>query len=163
MQIGYSIINSADQAKKASEFLIRDGNFGGMVSDNEEELIFSEPLASIEREHARFWIAINSNEEVIGVIGINENDVATGGYYLDWFAVDQEYRRAGVGSELLKLAEGFVIEMNGRYINIDTGDNEKYAKARAFYEHNGYQQVGHIPEFYHPKCGRIDYYKKFNS
>ena len=115
---------------------------------------------SLTAQHSRFWYIENEKEEIIGAIGMTENERKNGGYYLDYFAVHRDYRRQGFGMQLLQGAEVFVKENKGRFILVDTGDIPLFAEARNFYERNGFIKVGHIPEYYAVGEGRIDYYKK---
>jgi len=116
-------------------------------------------LDSLKKDNQRFWFT-ESNGEVVGAIGIAENERENGGYYLHYFAVDIDYRNKGIGSKLLQLAEDFVKDKKGRFVLIDTGSIEIFQAARNFYQKHGYKKVGRIPDYYDPGDDCIYYYKK---
>ncbi len=60
-------------------------------------------------------------------------------------AVDQTHRGGGHASALLAALES---ELDARLIIIETTQLEEQADARAFYAAKGYEQQGHIRDFY---------------
>ncbi len=158
MVVDYKEVRTELEAKQASNFLLKPDNFGSITSSAEQEDIRSQTKNSLKNEHQKFWLAL-VNTNIVGVVGICENKVKSSGYFLDWFAVEEKHRSKGIGSNLIQLAETFVKDNKGRYITIDTGDNDKYIAARKFYEKHNYIKVGHVPNYYSSKCGKIDYYK----
>lgn len=67
--------------------------------------------------------------------------------YLHIIAVKEEYRNKGIGKALLDYSEKIAYEMTDRFFLV-VGDYNPDAKR--FYERNGYQQVGEIPDLYRP-------------
>ena len=67
--------------------------------------------------------------------------------YLHIIAVKEEYRNKGIGKALLDYSEKIAYEMADRFFLV-VGDYNPDAKR--FYERNGYQQVGGIPNLYRP-------------
>ena len=67
--------------------------------------------------------------------------------YLHIIAVKEEYRNKGIGKPLLDYSEKIAYEMADRFFLV-VGDYNPDAKR--FYERNGYQQVGGIPNLYRP-------------
>ena len=67
--------------------------------------------------------------------------------YLHIIAVKEEYRNKGIGKALLDYSEKIAYEMADRFFLV-VGDYNPDAKR--FYERNGYQQVGEIPNLYRP-------------
>ena len=65
--------------------------------------------------------------------------------YLHIIAVKEEYRNKGIGKALLDYSEKIAYEMADRFFLV-VGDYNPDAKR--FYERNGYQQVGEIPNLY---------------
>jgi ribosomal protein S18 acetylase RimI-like enzyme len=61
--------------------------------------------------------------------------------------VKEEYRNKGIGKALLDYSEKIAYEMADRFFLV-VGDYNPDAKR--FYERNGYQQVGEIPNLYRP-------------
>ena len=67
--------------------------------------------------------------------------------YLHLIAVKEEYRDMGIGKALLDYSERTAIEMADRLFLVVADYNPA---AKRFYERNGYQQVGEIPNLYRP-------------
>ena len=67
--------------------------------------------------------------------------------YLHIIAVKEEYRNKGIGKALLDYSENIAYEMADRIFLVVADYNPD---AKRFYERNGYQQVGEIPNLYRP-------------
>ena len=67
--------------------------------------------------------------------------------YLHIIAVKEEYRDRGIGKALLDYSERIASEMADRLFLVVADCNPN---AKRFYERNGYQQVGEIPNLYRP-------------
>ena len=85
-----------------------------------------------------FWIAINENDRVIGMIGTNifsDKDM-----WLKRLFVKPENKRNGLGSALLSVAEDFAKSKNIE--NIHTRFADWYTEAAMFYPSRGYIEIG---------------------
>ena len=67
--------------------------------------------------------------------------------YLHIIAVKEEYRNKGIGRTLLHYSENIAYEMADKLFLVVADYNPD---AKRFYERNGYQQVGEIPDLYRP-------------
>ena len=67
--------------------------------------------------------------------------------YLHIIAVKEEYRNKGIGKVLLDYSENIACEMADKLFLVVADYNPD---AKLFYERNGYQQVGRIPNLYRP-------------
>ena len=67
--------------------------------------------------------------------------------YLHIIAVKEEYRNKGIGKALLDFSENIAYEMADKFFLVVADYNPE---AKRFYERNGYQQVGEIPNLYRP-------------
>ena len=67
--------------------------------------------------------------------------------YLHIIAVKEEYRNKGIGKALLDYSENIAYEMADKFFLVVADYN---SDAKRFYERNGYQQVGEIPNLYRP-------------
>ena len=65
--------------------------------------------------------------------------------YLHIIAVKEEYRNKGIGKALLDYSENIVCETADKLFLVVADYN---LDAKRFYERNGYQQVGRIPNLY---------------
>ena len=67
--------------------------------------------------------------------------------YLHIIAIKEEYRGFGVGKALLDYSEWIASKMADKLFFVVADYNPD---AKRFYERNGYQQVGEIPNLYRP-------------
>ena len=65
--------------------------------------------------------------------------------YLHIIAIKEEYRDRGIGKALLDYSEQIALEMADKFFLVVADYNPD---AKQFYERNGYQQVGEIPNLY---------------
>ena len=72
--------------------------------------------------------------------------------YLHIIAIKEEYRDMGIGKALLDFSESIASEMADKLFLVVADFNPD---AKRFYERNGYQQVGEIPNLY--RCGITEY------
>lgn len=106
-------------------------------------------------------IALNNNEQTDYHIFVSETDGEVTGYHctgrrpltdgvydLYWIVVKPGTAGKGIGSQLLRHAEEFVKELNGRWLLAETSSRDIYSKTRSFYEKNGYTVIAQIPDFY---------------
>jgi GNAT superfamily N-acetyltransferase len=154
-------IETAAQAQQASAFLSTANAFEDSKDWNATEVrhLTQSPFKALSDETYHCWMIIE-NDQVIGYIDLREHDLHNGGYYTDWFVVHKDYRSRGLGGELLQFVENYAkLIKEARYILVETGDIEMYARTCKFYETHGYIQVGHIPEYYYPNWGMYVYQK----
>ena len=84
-------------------------------------------------------------EECVGFIYIIPKGAFHGFPYLHIIAVKEEYRDRGIGKALLDYSENIASEMADKLFLVVADFNPD---AKRFYERNGYQQVGEIPNLY---------------
>ncbi len=92
---------------------------------------------------------VNARQKILFFAG--ERGIPKGAFhsfpYLHIIAVKEEYRNKRIGKALLDYSEKIAYEMADRFFLV-VGDYNPDAKR--FYERNGYQQVGEIPNLYRP-------------
>lgn len=69
-------------------------------------------------------------------------------YDLYWIIADPSSKIKGIGTELVKHAEQFVIEKNARWLLAETSSRESYSRTRNFYLRNNFSIVAEINDFY---------------
>lgn len=69
-------------------------------------------------------------------------------WHLYWICVRPAAQGAGAGRALLSAFEALVRSRGGERVVVETSGREDYARARRFYEREGYREVGRIPDFY---------------
>jgi ribosomal protein S18 acetylase RimI-like enzyme len=85
---------------------------------------------------------------------------AEGVWELWWIGVAPSVSRQGVGSALLKDAEGVAKGAGARMLLISTSSSEATAGARSFYAQRGYKEVGRIPAYYGPGDDKVILWKE---
>jgi ribosomal protein S18 acetylase RimI-like enzyme len=156
-------LKSAQYVQKIIDFILSKRAFDFELAVGEREQLVINVNAALQGK-AKYWYMVDSNDQVIAAIGVNENSVKTGGYAIGWLAVDVDYRKQGLASELFKVLENYLITVKARYLVIDTGDGKSTLPARKLYEKMGFVEVGHIPGYYSDKVGdgMILYYKRYH-
>ena len=86
-------------------------------------------------------------EECVGFTYIIPKGAFHGFPYLHIIAIKEEYRDRGIGKALLDHSERIALEMADKLFLVVADYNPD---AKRFYERNGYQQVGEIPNLYRP-------------
>ena len=113
-----------------------------------ERQCFSKPwsenaiAAELENESAYFYVA-KLNGESVGYIGMH---CAADECYIANVGVLKEYRRMGVGSELVKYASDKAKEMKMSFISLEVRPSN--TAAVRIYERFGFERVGLRKNFY---------------
>ena len=81
-----------------------------------------------------FWIALDEFDRVIGCIGTRNDE--NGNIFLSRLYVKFDFKRHGIGSQLLKLAENSARERGYKEIHVHLGKD--YLESHIFYPKHGY-------------------------
>ena len=84
-------------------------------------------------------------KECVGFTYIIPKGAFHGFPYLHIICIKEEYRGRGIGKALLDYSERIALEMADKFFLVVADYNPD---AKRFYERNGYQQVGEIPNLY---------------
>jgi ribosomal protein S18 acetylase RimI-like enzyme len=103
---------------------------------------------SLPEGHQSAACRLRSGGPLIGWTYFAPDDHAEGVWNLWWIGVDPEHHGVGAGLHLLRHAEKIVSSKAGRVLVIETSDAPALARARRFYESQGYRECGRIPDFY---------------
>jgi ribosomal protein S18 acetylase RimI-like enzyme len=99
--------------------LYREGLVGGKIAENDTGLdiddIWSAYMCSPDNH---FWVALNRDNEVVGMIGVQQCDPGVG--EIRRLRVRRDSRRRGVGSALMETAVKFCKEKQFLKITLDT-------------------------------------------
>ena len=114
-------------------------------------------------EDYRTLATIEDTGMITGFISYGPIPLTENRYDLYWIAVDPVRGRQGIGSQLLAAMEEDLRRGGPGHIYIDTSSTEGYARARAFYEKNGYRIASQLRDFYREGDDRILYLKKFDG
>lgn len=88
---------------------------------------------------------------------------ADGVWNLWWIGTHPDAHGTGVGTALLHVVEDHVRQHGARVLVIETSDQDGLARARRFYEREGYTARGTIPDYYAPGDGKVIFSKSFAS
>jgi len=103
---------------------------------------------------------VDDQDQAIGYICYGPTPLTQGTFDLYWIAVDPDFQEQGVGSKLLSFLEELVKAEGGRLILADASTIPHYEKTLKFYLKNGFQEVGRVPDYYHPGNDRITFCRR---
>jgi len=92
------------------------------------------------------------------VVEVGKKIVAAGGIWalkhdpfvarLDWFMVDPDYQRKGIGTMLMKFLESFLRKKKVKLILAETSSGSAYKAAVGFWAKNGFKEIAKIPDYW---------------
>jgi ribosomal protein S18 acetylase RimI-like enzyme len=133
---------------------------------NDEEVRVAMELVNVaasDLKQTDYNIFVFENDGmIIGYHCTGKRSLTDGVYDLYWIVTDPEHGKKGIGKNLLKHAERFVEENNGRWLLIETSSRESYTATRNFYLRNNYSIVSEIKDFYAVNDSLIVFGKYFN-
>jgi ribosomal protein S18 acetylase RimI-like enzyme len=147
-----------DRARLLS-MLIKTRAFTSAEIDVAMELIDIVLKDPIQKDY-QIYCMVDDQDQVIGYICYGSTPMALGTFDLYWVAVDPDFQEQGVGSKLLSFLEELVRAEGGRLILADTSTIPHYEKTLKFYIKNGFQEVGRVPDYYHPGNDRITFCRR---
>ena len=105
-------------------------------------------LGSLPEGHQAAACRLLPGGTLIGWTYLAPAQHARGVWNLWWIGVDPEHHGTRAGLQLLHHAEKTASSNGGRVLVIETSDAPALARARRFYEAQGYRECGRIPDFY---------------
>lgn len=113
-----------------------------------------------QRDDYRLLVAGNEKGELLAFVGYGPIPMTATAFDLYWIATDPTHGRLGIASRLLRAMEKELEKLAGAVVYVDTSSTAGYAKARAFYEKNGYQVAARLKDFYKTGDDRVIYRKE---
>lgn len=113
---------------------IRDVAINEFGYDDWEDYLSEMEFEDYKNEENKFWIALNSKEEIVGTIGalkMSETEV-----YLNSLYVNKNYRRLGLAKKLYSTLYSFVLQQGYKSIILKTFF--RFTNAIKFYEKLGF-------------------------
>ncbi len=101
--------------------------------------------------------------EVLGYICYGKAPLTDAVYDLYWIVVHPVYQNQGAGSLLLNYAQQDLKRRQARLLLIETSSLPAYAKPRAFYTKNGFQEIARIKDYYEKGDDKIIFGKVLSS
>jgi ribosomal protein S18 acetylase RimI-like enzyme len=105
----------------------------------------------------------DSGGELVGYCAWGAVPLTRTSYDLYWIAVAPEWQGAGIGRQLMALAEDAVQRRGGGGLYIETSSRPAYARTRRFYRQSGYRQVARLTDFYAPGDHKIVFCKTLQA
>ncbi len=133
---------------------------------NEEEINVAMELINVaasdpkQRDYNVF--VFDEDGMIIGYHCIGRRPLTDAVYDLYWIVTDPEHGKKGIGKKLLKHAEQFVTDQNGRWLIAETSSKDSYSATRNFYMRNNYSIISEINDFYSVGDGLVVFGKYFN-
>lgn len=118
--------------------------------------------ANVEQTDYNIFV-YEENGNVIGYHCTGKRPLTDAVYDLYWIVTNPSYKNKGVGKTLLEHAEQFVLQLEGRWLLIETSSKESYQGARNFYLRNNYSIISEINDFYSLGERLIVFGKYFNN
>jgi len=100
---------------------------------------------------------------VVGYICYGPTPLTEGTWDIYWMAVAPEKQGQGIGSALMASAEGKIKEAQGRLVLIETSSVPEYEKTRRFHQHQGYEVICRIPDFYRTGDDKLIFQKRLTK
>jgi ribosomal protein S18 acetylase RimI-like enzyme len=136
----------ADDQKTVLGFIVRTDFFRPVEVDIARE-VFED--AALQKPGCTYqsYVAVMGNK-VVGWICFGATPCTMGTFDIYWIAVDPNFQKQHIGSQLLAFAEKEIAVQNGRLSVIETSGSEKYVSTQQFYIKNGYNKMADIADFY---------------
>lgn len=96
--------------------------------------------------------------KIIGVTGIQNDELSATACWLGWTYVDEKHRGQGLGTRLLHYIERLASRRQ-KALFITTSTHPAYLPAVQFYKSNGYAIAGSLPNFFGPGRDLITFHR----
>ena len=113
-----------------------------------------------ERDDYLLLVASAEKDELIAFVCYGPIPMTESSFDLYWIATAPAHGRQGVASQLLGAMEASLGKSAKAVVYVDTSSTPGYARARAFYEKNGYQIAARLRDFYKTGDDRMIYRKE---
>ncbi|BAY30190.1 hypothetical protein NIES2107_20340 [Nostoc carneum NIES-2107] len=107
----------------------------------------------------RYWVAVNSQAEVLGVTGLYSQRGDAETYWLGWTCVNPEARGQGIGAKLVDFAINQAKNSGANNLKLYTSDLPSNAIALQLYERRGFKLVQQVPKKHKQMTFNILYYQ----
>jgi ribosomal protein S18 acetylase RimI-like enzyme len=147
------------------ELLAGAGNFNEAEAAIADELmdIAVGPKAQSDYHAFVYQAGDGGAAAVAGFLVLGPVPATTGSWHLYWIAIHRRLHGSGVSGELHRFAEAFVRARGGYWLLAETSGLPGYARARGFYQKNGYSPLVRIPDYYRPADEMILYGKRLDD
>ena len=159
-----SIVSSEKDVKAIQNFFYSTDSFDDRnLTPGEWDHIKKFTFDSIKDNYTTYWYAKNKDGNIIGALGVIENEHKTGGYKGDFCVIHKNYRKIGLASEMHRIMFDYMKTINARYLIIETVDTKYYKGIRSLLTELGFTRIGYCPDYYFEDEGLILYLKDFTK
>lgn len=109
-----------------------------------------------------FYIA-EQDGQVVGYINFGPTPCTRASWDIYWMAVKKDLQGHGLGTILMRMAEGKIEDMSGENIWIETSSRPDYLPTRRFYLKTAYVQVSELSDFYDKGDNKVIFVKYLNQ
>jgi len=102
----------------ACQVLYFEGLIGGKIAENDTALDLDDIATVYMKPGNHFWVAENEQGQIVGMVGVQHHEAATG--EIRRLRVASDHRRRGIGSALVETALKFCQENQYLKITLDT-------------------------------------------
>lgn len=106
------------------------------------------------------WFTYIEKNEPAAIVYCVPEKLTEGTYNVLAIGVSHEYQRMGIGIEMMKYIEHFLIQKNGRIVIVETSSDDAQTGARSFYLKIGYTQMAVIKDFWKDGEDKIVFWKR---
>lgn len=121
---------------------------------NQEEIAIATELIEERLQHGEtsdyYFLFAEINNKTIGYTCYGPIPGTQSGYDLYWIAVNNSYRKKGIGRILLDKTEHLIVLAGGKKIYVETSGKDQYIETRQFYLKNNYIEKAKLDDFYAP-------------
>jgi GNAT superfamily N-acetyltransferase len=161
MEITYREEVKPSDKDQIRQLVHSSGFFSPKEIDIAEELVEERLLNGAQSGYFFLFAELDGN--IIGYTCFGPIPDTTHSYDLYWIVVCNNFRRSGIGKELLDRTEYLIATQGGRLIYIDTSSRDQYKTTRMFYSGCGYRKEAFVKDFYEPGDSKIIYVKTISS
>lgn len=118
--------------------------------------VLKEVLEDLKNNPDTTYILFEQKEgdNLLGFIIFGKIPMTDFSWDIYWLVVDINYQGKGIGKNLLKRVEDFLVKRGEKVIlRAETSLKKQYTAAHKFYKKMGFKEVGIIPDFYAEKDG----------
>jgi len=108
------------------------------------------------------WTIAERAGRVAGFACFGPVPLTVGTYDLYWIAVEPQSQGSPVAARLDEAVTVEVRMKGGRWLLAETSSTPEYGRTHRFYERQGYDLVGRIPDFYRPGDDRLTFGKRLD-
>lgn len=105
------------------------------------------------------FLFAEDGKHVVGYTCFGLIPATSSSYDLYWIAIDEKFRGAGLGKDLMKRTEKIISDLGGKRIYAETSSRHQYQSTHVFYESCGYRKEAILKDFYMEGDSKIIYVK----